>query len=87
MRRSNLRRSPQPRTREILRRLDLAGHELPSSLQAFVESHLNLKGARASDLPVEQPDRYAMSVNLKTAKAPGLRLPASMIAAAEEFIE
>jgi hypothetical protein len=68
--------------REILRRLDLAGDELPSSIQAFVESHLNLKGARASDLPVKQPDRYAMSVNLL-----GLRLPASLIAAAEEFIE
>jgi putative tryptophan/tyrosine transport system substrate-binding protein len=46
-----------------------------------------LKGAHASDLPVEQPDRYVMSVNLKTAKALGLSLPASMIAAAEEVIE
>lgn len=46
-----------------------------------------LKGARAGDLPVEQPDRYVMSVNLKTAKALGLSLPASMIAAAEEVIE
>jgi putative ABC transport system substrate-binding protein len=46
-----------------------------------------LQGARAGDLPVEQPDRYVMSVNLKTAKALGLSLPASMIAAAEEVIE
>jgi putative ABC transport system substrate-binding protein len=46
-----------------------------------------LKGARAGDLPVEQPDRYVMSVNLKTAKALGLSLPASIIAAAEEVIE
>jgi putative ABC transport system substrate-binding protein len=46
-----------------------------------------LKGAQASDLPVEQPDRYVMSVNLKTAKALGLSLPASIIAAAEEVIE
>jgi putative tryptophan/tyrosine transport system substrate-binding protein len=46
-----------------------------------------LKGARAGDLPVEQPDRYVMSVNLKTARALGLSLPASMIAAAEEVIE
>jgi putative ABC transport system substrate-binding protein len=46
-----------------------------------------LKGAHPSDLPVEQPDRYVMSVNLKTAKVLGLSLPASMIAAAEEVIE
>ena len=46
-----------------------------------------LNGARAGDLPVEQPDRYVISVNLKTAKALGLSLPASMIAAAEEVIE
>jgi putative tryptophan/tyrosine transport system substrate-binding protein len=46
-----------------------------------------LKGAHAGDLPVEQPDRYVMSVNLKTAKVLGLSLPASMIAAAEEVIE
>ncbi len=46
-----------------------------------------LKGARAGDLPVEQPDRYAMSINLKTAKALGLSVPASMIAGAEEIIE
>jgi putative ABC transport system substrate-binding protein len=45
-----------------------------------------LKGARPGDLPVEQPDRYVLSVNLKTAKALGLNLP-SMIAAAEEVIE
>jgi putative tryptophan/tyrosine transport system substrate-binding protein len=46
-----------------------------------------LKGARAGDLPVEQPDRYVMSVNLKTAKTLGLSLPASMVAGAEEVIE
>ena len=46
-----------------------------------------LKGARAGDLPVEQPDHYVMSVNLKTARALGLSLPASIIAAAEEVIE
>jgi putative ABC transport system substrate-binding protein len=46
-----------------------------------------LNGARAGDLPVEQPDRYVISVNLKTAKVLGLSLPASMVAAAEEVIE
>jgi putative tryptophan/tyrosine transport system substrate-binding protein len=46
-----------------------------------------LRGARAGDLPVEQPDRYVTEVNLKTARALGIVLPPSMIAAAEEIIE
>jgi putative ABC transport system substrate-binding protein len=46
-----------------------------------------LKGAHPGEIPVEQPDRYVVSINLKTAKALGLSLPASMIAMAEEVIE
>lgn len=76
--------------REFIERGGLIGYairypELYLRFATFIDKIL--KGAKPADLPVEQPTKFELVINLKTAKALGLNIPRSILLRADEVIE
>jgi putative ABC transport system substrate-binding protein len=72
--------------REVGALISYAPEEAEHSARAAAFIDRILRGAKPADLPIEQPSRFVLIINLKTAKALGITIPRSMLVRADEVI-